>query len=475
MSFKYKIRILLFAIAFCVLTILLYLAIVPFGKIVYENDFSRDNFFISKITPDTRLGESSGDTIRIKANPVYFSLKTQRKFSQAILSLSYKDNLENGIIETGTLVDNTLWRYDLKPVENVSLSSICDNWYKKLEGDLIFCQRKETFVDLEEYLASSTDMNKLAVYNYDLDKKYTIELYKKSEQEKNIEEAIVGQFQFYTYIKDETLEFSFLVIDQNKNTDADRVDVNLYYDDVLIDNVILYDDGNESDNGQFSEPRKLQIKTARLPEGVYKLELRANNDIITQKITTKQSKIAFVDSLNLAKRDKEASLYTDSSLLRVTTIYPDRLNIIRVASSSLEIQETYKQFSLELDNSIASTGLKVIDIPKVGQAISGNGVFSFSSEQFFDPKIKKIDDNLDFTNIDYLIARVPVVQAKGDWKQVDVPIDLSRAYRENKTYSFIISIPNLELASEKYVEIDKMQIELEGLNIWGLIKEKIKK
>ena len=80
-----------------------------------------------------------------------------------------------------------------------------------------------------------------------------------------------------------------------------------------------------------------------------------------------------------------------------------------------------------------------------------------------------------FTNIDYLIARVPVVQAKGDWKQVDVPIDLSRAYRENKTYSFIISIPNLELASEKYVEIDKMQIELEGLNIWGLIKEKIKK
>ena len=55
-------------------------------------------------------------------------------------------------------------------------------------------------------------------------------------------------------------------------------------------------------------------------------------------------------------------------------------------------------------------------------------------------------------------------------------IDLNRAYRENRTYSFILSVPGLKVDSLRdYIEIDKIEIELEGDKLIEIIKDKFGK
>jgi len=57
-----------------------------------------------------------------------------------------------------------------------------------------------------------------------------------------------------------------------------------------------------------------------------------------------------------------------------------------------------------------------------------------------------------------------------------VVIDLNRAYRVNRTYSFILSVWGLKVDSLRdYIEIDKIEIELEGDKLIEIIKDKFGK
>ena len=102
------------------------MAVVPSGKITYVYDFKKDNYFISKLTPDARVEERQNNKQKIIGDPVYFSLRTPRRFNKAKLTLKYKRCKQEPqcapanlpIIEVGALVDKTVWRYDLEPIEN---------------------------------------------------------------------------------------------------------------------------------------------------------------------------------------------------------------------------------------------------------------------------------------------------------------------------------------------------------------------
>ena len=113
-----KFRIIFWLILAGIVSWLLYMAIVPSGQITYVSDFSSSNYFIKKLSPAERVEIPVNGVQNIIGDPVYFSLRTPRRFDSAILTIKYKNETGLPIIETGVLVDKKIWRYDLEPKEN---------------------------------------------------------------------------------------------------------------------------------------------------------------------------------------------------------------------------------------------------------------------------------------------------------------------------------------------------------------------
>ncbi len=478
MKTKIKIRIIMWFILLIAIFFLLYKGLVPGGKIFYTYDFDKKNAFISPLSPETRVENIEKGTQKIIANPVYFSLRTPRKFNKAKLGFYYRsDNAVQPIIESGVMVDKTIWRYDLKPLQNKIIDKICSSWNKLEKGGLLFCQKENDFNTIEDFLASTTNPKFIALYNYKLDRNFLLADYSTSSENRIINFSLRGAYQFYTYIKNETMNFDFSFVDINNNNDSDRIDLNVYYNDILIDTRHLDDDGNSLDNQEESALRKINLKIPNLPEGVYKIELRVNDDIITKRIESKQKIISFLNRIYLAKEGNEnIDIYTDSKRLEATTIYPDSLQIIKVGNIDFDINESYRQFDKVLEDSLATSGLSRIILKKDGLILSGNGMFSFFENGIINPKFKKVDQNFDLANtpVKYILANYASPDKIDGWNYSEIEIDLNKAYRENRTYSFIISIPGLKINDKinDWIEIDKIKIELQGDSLFELIKKK---
>ena len=493
----------------CVVFWLLYMAIVPSGKISYvRRDFGISppnyNYFISKLTPEDRVALTSEAKLpagslaswKITGDPVYFSLRTHRRFDKAKLTLKYKNEGDLPLIEAGILADSVVWRYDLRPIENKTIDQLSLAWDVISEGEAILLQREKKYNSIDEFLNNMPDNKEIALYNYNLAQKYLLPDYEKSNENLILDCALRGAYQFYVYIKDpassgagEDLDLDFVFQDLNKNNDADPIDINLYYDNQLIDSRHLDDDGITSPQPsnlpegahkvELRGYRELKFKTANLPEGAYKVELRVNNDIITKKISTAQSKLSFINKIWLADGCGEnIILYTDSRKISAQTTNPVKLQTVLIQGKELEINETYKQFNITADENISEIRLAQDDV-----ILAGDGVFSFSQNALISPGFKKInvDTDINKESINYVLANYSAPKESDGWKTASAEFDLSKAYREDNDfqigtsgkYGFIISIPGLRADDEveDWVEVGEIAVELEGRSLWEKLKQ----
>ena len=466
-----KIRVILWLILACFLIFFLWMGIVPTGKIVYSRDFNQENesYFIKKLTPKERVTEINNSAQKIIGDPAYFFLYTPRRFDKCKLILKYKSDLP--IIETGVLLDKKSWNYRLYPIENGAIDELMKSWSFVRDNNLVLLQRdtstssvQEKFSSVNEFLKNMPDLNRIALYNYDLNQDFILSDYASSSEEKILDYSLRGDYQFYTYIAGEDLDFRFNFFDINKDKEADPVEINLYYNDELVDNKTLEDDGVTTDTGEISEERSLEFKTVGLPEGVYKMEVKASDDIITKEIRTRQNKLAFINRLWIYENGKKNFVvYTDVQNLKAQTINPGSLQKIKVGEKFFDIKETYKQFGVLLEG-----GESEIKIAKSDIMIAGNGVFSFDKPAMINPRIKKVESNFSVESVDYILAEYVGPRKDNDWKIVEVEIDLSGAYREEGEYKFIISAP--DLSEENYLELDEIKMELEGKSLWEKLK-----
>lgn len=480
-KFQVQIRILLWCFLFCVVLWLLYMAVVPFGKINYVYDFKGDNYFIKKFTPDTRVLGPQNGKLKIIGEPVYFSLNTQRTFDKSRLVLKYRrcdegklcNSMSLPVIESGVLTDKTIWRYELGPIENHIIDQLALVWDVIDEDGTLLLQREKKFSSIDEFLSSELTRSEIALYNYDLDLEYLIPDYQASSEEKNIDLPIRGPYQFYTYVKDEEFNFNFSIVDININNDLDPVDLLLYYKDELIESRHLDDDGIEPESGKASEDRELKIQLSNLPEGIYKLEVRANDDIITKKIRTRQSKLAFINKIWLSDTGKEnfkLTLFTDSREIGAKTANPNKLQAIRIGNTELNLEETYKQYNIK-----TKTASTTIVLNKDDLVISGDGIFSLDPGSLINPNIRKVDANLDVNKdgINNIIADYTSPDKRDGWNFASVDFDLKQAYREKGSYGFIFVIPGLRADDERddWIEVDEIRVELEGKTLFQKINE----
>lgn len=464
MSFTYKIRIALWLILGLITVSLLYFGIVPGGKISYSGVPGGD-FFIKKLSPAERLDQG-----RIVGDPAYFSLKVPRRFERAQIILEYEKEGDLPIIELGILADKR-GNYDLKPVENRMLDDLA--WEKIPEGNLTLYQRDKKYGSIKEFLASPPASGEIAVYNHDFYPDYKMADYEPNKEPYIFDHPLRGPFKFFTYLKDEDLDFRFMVSDLNKNKESDTADVDIYRDGRLIHSQHLDDDGITGDSGRIKEDRKIGVKLVNLPEGVYKVELKAGDDIITKKIETNNKKMAFLNKIWLADNNKDnIRIYTDSKFIAAQTVNPGRLQKIKIGDDEMQLKNTFDQERVKTDYSFKEISLEKDDV-----ILAGDGVFAFSQDYFFNPAVKKINNNteVDKDGINYVLADYRSPEVRGNSKIAIIDFDLNNVYQEKGRYGFLVSVPGLlaEDGMEDGLLIKNIRINLEGKNIIEFIKKKL--
>ena len=442
-----------------------YMKIAPSGQVSYIYDFSRPNYFIGKLTPAERVKINKTDA-EIKGGPVYFSFKTPRRFERAKVAVKFKNTTDFPIMEIGLLNNKDAWSYDLKPLQNKIIDQLFLAWPAvsgKNGARLI--EREKKYDTVEQFLRNLPARDEIALYNYSLKNNFLIGNYEPGQADNSINYKFRGAYQFYTYIKQEELNYVFNFTDLNMNAANDPIEIKIYSEAGAIYSA------NLADEKTAGSERRAVIKIADLPEGVYRFSIIANDDIITKSITTKQSQFVLINKVWLAKDNKEnLILFTDSRLVNAQTANPASLGKIKIGDAVLDLSETYKQLSVKVLNRPAK-----IELPKDDIIISGDGVFSLTENGLFDPRLKNADGNLDVNGekINYVLTNYQAPVKVGDWQTASAEFDLTKAYQEDGKYQFLISIPSFkaEEPAGGEIMIKEIKVDLFGTTLGQKLKK----
>ncbi|MFA5162950.1 MAG: hypothetical protein WC441_00295 [Patescibacteria group bacterium] len=491
-----KIRLSLAFLLAVIISFFLLAKVVPSGKIVYSRDYSRSFFglggqgFLSLFSPADRIDAISGAYPRFLADPIYFSVFTPRRFERARLIIKYQDALSDNtpLIEAGVLKDKMIWSYQMKPIENKILDSL--SWPSLRDGSLVLYQRSEKVKDLSVFQQDVAGRNDLALYNYTLNKRFYLPDYQAGQSSRIVASALRGPYQFYTYIDNESLNFIFYFQDLNQNYDLKGDGINIVVRDQAGKNILsreISDDGIIVDSGDLGPEKISSFIIKDLPRGVYRIEVKTNDDILTKKIISTQSKLSFINKVWLEDSDsgsKSTEIYTNADYIKATAFGASGLQNLFFQDKAYKIDAPFQQFSFKTKNGSGAGAYRINAKPK-NLILENNGVFAFSPEALVIPDFPKVDGNWsDSPEINYILAEYEQPQSFGEDKLAVLDFDLSDAYREKGKYGFMISIPGLYADNQNraaigldpaYLQVKEIRVELAGQSLGQKIKELFKR
>jgi hypothetical protein len=475
MTFRIKIRLILWLALVLAAGWLLYMGIVPGGRIAYSSDFDHPGYFIRKLTPEERVLEPTDGEQAVVGDPAYFAVRTPRAFAKAKVTVTYKNPDNIPIIEAGVLADKKVWRYQTKPLENRHLDELVTKWPAIRQDRMLLLQQEKKFKSIEDFLEHLPDAQTVAVYNFGLSTPFRLDGYYPATTTNVFSYPVRGAFQMYTYIKDEPLVFSLRLRDLNLNKDADPAELKLWQGSKLLATAKLPDDGVTGDAGKIGADRELRLEMVKLPEAAYRLELVANDDIVTTMIATPQTKLSFINKVWFAEGAKTPIILdTDSQTVNVQTFNPAKLSTVTVGPYRLAVAETYRQYSATTDGRLTE-----VVLPQDDMIVSGDGVFSIAGGGFINPSFTKVGPNFYpyRRSIRYVIADyLPPKTDQDGWQVAEAEFDLgSSAYREFYKYSFMISAPGLkaEETPQRKLILKDISIEFSGSSLWDKIKNRM--
>jgi len=490
-----NLRLVLFIFWLILAGLIVWFKVVPLGDVTYSRSYpSKINIFggkgfIGEFTPNDRVKISSDSPAEISGDPVYFSVATPRTFSQAKITVTYQDNLTTAtpIISAGVLVDNIVWRYKLAPLENKILDDNFSNWTRLSDGDVQLFQKDGQFSDVKEFLntlknkpaeicATGNPRDCLALYNTDSLAAYFPEpiLPEKIPAFKLIATPLQGTHQFY-FIGDKSKDFNFNfdLADLNLNQQNDPVIISIYHQGDKIFSQTMADNFGGEGSGRvrnFSVP--ISYKNTAAVSGLYKIEIKADDDIVIKKITEAPSALMAISSLHPVNvSDLPLSFWTDSSFIKATTNNPASLQTLAFGNNNFSLSAAYQQFEFSSNES----GLKKITINHDDLLLETDGLFSFAAADFWNPEFKEINQHfLAGDNTKYILAVYQAPQiVKDNLKQATIILNTKEAYRENGKYSFILSVPGLSLVNQGNILVKNIKVEFSGRTLLDKIKEKL--
>ncbi len=456
-----RLRFFLYSFLAVITIVLAYFYFCPLGKITYEHDFSRKyyNFlggkgFIHKLGPAERIADKN----KVIGDPAYFYLRTPSEFSLAQLKIKYKispellDSDEFLNIGAGVLLDKDNWRFSLYPVFNNYLEKLFLEWDSQEEGEIIFYQRERKFDSYLDLLKQG-DLSKVAFYNYDIDYDYIINDYEPQRTDNYLNiENIRGSYSFLTYIKNEDLNFNF-------NFSAYKEELNNLSLYVYFHNNIIFSQNLLNVEGLNNNNLDYNLNLADLPEGVYKVEIRSGDNLITKKLSTSNSKLVFLNRAWLSGLKNGLEIFSNKNNFRIKALEADCLGEIDINSEKFIIDKIYQQFNLSLSDN--SHDLNKIKSNSCGLLFENNGLFSFTPESFFNPLPQELEEGINLDQFDFVVAKYKKTKMEDEYFVSEVEVNLNKAFKDKDGYQFIISAPFLkDLKDDRFIELKEIEMKL---------------
>lgn len=503
-SLKTKLRLILGFVLFLVFALFISFKVVPSGEISYTfSQKKANNFFSSRgafrdFRPGLRIDNEDKNSLKIISDPLYFRVFNPRHFNSARVTLKYEDNLSEAspIIELGLLKGEENGNYELKPLQNKILDSLDSLWHK-IEGDKeweIF-QRQELYKNEADFWQDFNEdkiencpkgvFNCTAFYNYELIREYNLPA-PRVIKELEINQALRGAHQFFVYFRSGEwyLDLSFRQL--NLKDISEKIEVKIFSGKELLIEKTLVPEGNvaseeafNNDNRQGRVIDSLGFKADIEKDVLYRVEIMASDDVVIEQIKSSSDQIVFINSLWPVYEKNVDSFFTEVNNVTLKTFETESLGVINFNGNIEKLDRTYHNLLLESKDK--SERLKELSLENTGVLIELNGLISLNRDTFFQPRAKKLDrffsSELD---VSYVIANYNSPEQDGLNKVAVADFDLRGVNSDNGFYSFVISVPGLNLdpkiqdeeVRQNYLKIKEIRIDLKGKSLMDKIIEK---
>lgn len=479
---KRKIFLLLIFLAF--LSFFLYIKVSPLGfyscssNLKYNKNIFSGKSCLSLPSPSQRY--KLEDNLKVIADPLYFSLYSPRHFDKLKLDIKFKTNLSlnSPVFEAGLLVNKDLWQYQLKSVYNYWLQEEFSDWHETIENEILFLQKEKKFDNLIDFYQnfSLSDCNIdnlnncIALYNNskELDnilKSFLDYNINNDNKETKVDHSFRGFHSFYIFLDSNYLDLSLLATDLQKSDDRSSVVIDLYNSGSLI----------YSQTWPNDDKIEIDLKLDDLYSDYYRIDLKANSDIVFSNLKVNSSILSFRRKIHLFNDDyKDLDLYTDSNIIQAKVFSPLYYQTIYLDNFKYDILDVYLQHEIIQDN-LNKDGNYLIKLEKDNILLESPGVFAFSREALFNPNFDRLDRFFK-QQAEYVLANYsPVIELQGGYYRAEVEFDLKNVYRENNKYNLIFSIPGLRADDDisDYIEIKEIKAKFYGKNLIQKINEKV--
>jgi hypothetical protein len=443
------IQIMFIAIPIVLMGWLLNLWIVPSGEFFVTHEVGQSSSFVHELKPETRVSavfDQDGEAVQaILEDPVFFFVHPHRDFFERLSFDIWFQNTKLPIIELGGLARTNPEIYDLHPIHNRLIDE--SSWNRIDEDGLVLLQRETVYESIADFFANPPSQNNVSVYRTSFDVPFRIPGYQPTSSSQTIDVSLRGHHEFKTYIKDETLVFSFDYMDMNRDEGEDVVRITVFNEDGdPVAEARAEDDGNTSDDAVVdSGLKELDLAAFGLSEGVYKVVMDATRDVFFRKIRTPQQKMVFLntifigDQIGYREPAQGATLYTQAKRLRFQTRHAEGVQTVSSSERTLDIAEPYEWYTLAL----TQDGVESIDVPVGDVEIVTEGKFAFSSSLYFNPDPVALNayTSIEQLGVDYVLARYISPRQEGDWLVATVPFIVAGLYENNQAWKFSFSTP----------------------------------
>jgi len=407
------------------------------------------NAAIRPLVPQNRVTVDKTGTATVKAEPVYLDVRVPSNYDALTLSLEI-DNRDETLLEAGLAMAGAgEWQYYLQPLQHRQLDQLA--WPKITDGELTLWQKYGRYKTIAEFLADTNKGNRVATFNYGLDRLFKLPNYRDPNQPLIINATLRGPMELAVYVAasstgSPSLDLKFDLQDNNRTPGPDPTAFvvrtaagKVVYTDLLPD------DGRTSDRVGASPRRTASLYVPNLTEGVYFVELRTNQDIFVRRITSRHHKLVFREQLYLADSTEYADGFTDLAAAPPIVYSDGRRYMFRTAhpvgyqtvylngASAAQLAVRHQEYY-----ATSATPITTLRSPRGDLQIETDGWLAFSASQLFNPAAYTVRSVAQLTAFDFLLARYQPSDKQG-WRVATVTFNLDGAARTNGRVRLLIS------------------------------------
>lgn len=441
------------AIPFVVLAGLTWRFLAPTGTFTVSAGTLERSPYINRLLPQDRAPEGDG-YVTVVNEPVYFSANVPDGYTSVDVAVEYRNNGQP-VIELGALTDIFSGGYDLRPFENAIIDAL--DWPATTDGDArVLARNGDDIDDAERY--------QIATYHAELTEPYREIGYTPLGTTHTVDVSLRGYHKFATYIKGETFRMTIGLMDMNRTEGRDDAVLRVWNEngEPMLERRID-DDGITSDSQQNSGvPVAVELTGDGWPEGVYTVELSGTSDIFWRSITTPQRYVTFINRVYIADDvgyrdgDHRTVFITNAKHVTFETFHADSAEEVVLGPYAVQLPASHEKVRYDVEE----RGLVEGSVDKGDVKMTGDGLFAFSRDTFFNPYPVTMSayTDLDALNVDYVYTSYEPPTDLGDgWSSASATFFLDGVYQQDGAATFLLSVPGIE---ERGATVDVRRITL---------------